>query len=303
MRKHPRFVTHDRVLVRVDGREDLRVMWMSDISKGGLFARTDEPPPLRSRVEVAIETPDGNLTLQAEVVHVLDVATAKAYGRDAGVGLQLTGLDAIRRAALERYVEGLSAQPAPDPTAAGPVVDDGALLRTVQDFLKGFEEEDLYRATGLGPLSSAREVSTRLSRLQALFEAPADGLKPAQQLRVERARALLRKVAALLTDPARRLDHDFRHGHVLAEERIAAASGPGELEALRVAWHRAFDWKLAEAEKHAGTALKFEQVLDFDKAINAGRASLNFDPFNVDLRHALEVWQRRADQARSLRRS
>jgi hypothetical protein len=68
-------------------------------------------------------------------------------------------------------------------------------------------------------------------------------------------------------------------------------------------WHRAFDWKLAEAEKHAGAALKFEQVLDFDKAITAGRAALNFDPFNTDLRHAIEVWHRRADQARGLRRT
>ena len=79
---------------RIAGRSELKTLWMEDISKGGLFVRTDNPPPRGSTLEVLINTPDGDLVLKAEVVHVVDEGSAKASGHPAGVGLQFCDLGA-----------------------------------------------------------------------------------------------------------------------------------------------------------------------------------------------------------------
>lgn len=289
MRQHPRFVTREQVLLEVEGRNDLRATWMSDISKGGLFVQTSEDLPLRTAVTVHIRTPDGELALGAEVVHAVP-------GPQGGVGLQFVDLTLERRRAIEAYVEGLAerlhaAEAAPPP----PNARAEEVVRAVQNFLRGFEREDLYGAVGAEPTASPEELTHRLRSLTGLFESPADALPPAVAARMSHARSLLRRVGALLTDPSRRLDFDLRHGHVFAERRIALAGGADAVVDLRDRWHQTFPDRIRSAEKAAAEAIKCVNRLDLDGALAAGTAALEDDPFNTELRDVVRQWQQRAD--------
>lgn len=296
MRRHPRFIAPQKVLLQAQDRNELRPVWIGDISKGGLYVHTDEPPALRSRVEVTVETPEGALALTAEVVHVLDPGTAAAYGQPPGVGLQFVDLDADTRRVIEHYVEGLAAGLGRGSGAPAPALgDERVLLDAMQVFLESFEGEDLYAAVGAGPSATPAEMEARMRGLERLFAQPPETLRPAQQTRLGHARKLLQKVKALLLDPMRRLDYDLRHGHVRADERVAAAT-PEEVEELRKVWHRTFDSRLREAERHAARALKAEQILDYAAAAREGREALVHDPFNMDLRRAIHEWEKRAAQ-------
>ena len=76
---------------------------------------------------------------------------------------------------------------------------------------------------------------------------------PPQMARIQAAEKLLERTAFLMSSPIRRLEYDFRHGDVRADERIAAAkSNTGaSLAELRKAWSMAFPDKPGRALEEA----------------------------------------------------
>jgi hypothetical protein len=267
----------------------MRVLWTQDVSCGGLFVHTTQPPPLRSRLQVTIETPDGSIDLPAEVVHVLSPEVAEQFGRNPGVGLQFIDLSPSQTREIERYVDGIA-------SSLGHDSDDSAeaqldeTLQWVRDLLRGYEGNDLYAAIGLEPTATRDEIQDRCQTLADRFETPPETLTPAQDVRVSRAASLVRKIRALLTDEERRLMYDFRQGFILAEHRMQGQNVE-TIDRFRSLWHRLFPERVAEAEKHAGTALRYEQLRDFDRAVSAGSAALHFDPFNHQLKTAILEWR------------
>ena len=296
MREHPRFVTKEQVILDVSGRNELRPVWMSDISKGGLFVRSQDGLPLRTTVVVHIRSPDGTLALEAEVVHVVPAGP----GVEAGIGLQFVNLSPERRRAIEVGVEGLAERLevlGELPSAPGPKAEE--VIRAVQNFLRGFEREDLYAALGVEPPATPEEVGHRLASLSGLFESAPEALPPALAARMSHARSLLARVGALMKDPSRRLDYDLRHGHVFPERRMALARGPEAIAALRDRWHHTFPERLRSAERQAAEAIKCINRLDLEGAIAAGTEALEDDPFNAELRDVVRQWQHRAELRRS----
>lgn len=292
MRQDPRFITKEEILLKVSSRNELRPVWMSDMSKGGLFVQTADPPELRSTVSVRISTPEGALDLSAEVVHVVE-PNAHFPG---GVGLQFTNLDADKRGAIERYVEGLAEQLTRGDDAqaeARRAADEETLEREVRHFLQGFEQEDLYGAVGALPTASRAELAGRLQQLMNLFDAPPPNLRPTTKTRLQHAKSLLKKATILMMDPDRRLDFDFRHGHVHAEHRIANARGPAEIAHLRDLWHQLHRHSLQEAEHAAARALEHVNKLDYESALTEAGRALERDPFNMELRAAMQEWKHR----------
>lgn len=291
-RRHPRFVARQSVELLAEDRNDLRQVWVADISKGGLFVETDDPPPLRSKLQVAIQTPDGVIRLSAEVVHVLDTDTATAAGAKPGVGLQFVDLDADYRTAIEAYVEGLSqtltevTEPPPPPT------DQKAVMAVIKRVMQGFEDEDLYAALGMPPLASTREIEVRVGEVIRLLNGATDALGAAQATRASHVQHLVRKASALLLHPDRRLDYDLRHGHIYPRERLAVAD-ENERQLMRQAWHRNNPDALAMAEKHANLAARYEGVMKYKDAVVQAEKALEFDPFNPELWAALDTWQER----------
>jgi uncharacterized protein (TIGR02266 family) len=107
-----------RAWPRVPAR--LRVGWTSskdflsayskNISRGGIFIATDDPPALREVVELSVELPDGKPPVKshAEVVHCVSVAQARATGTVAGAGLQFLDASDDFRERLDACIEALS---------------------------------------------------------------------------------------------------------------------------------------------------------------------------------------------------
>lgn len=287
MREHPRFITHEEVRLEVEGRNDLRPVWMSDISKGGLFVQTPSPPPLRSRVTVTIDTPDGALALRGEVVHVLE-------GPHGGVGIQFLDLTPERRGGIEAYVEGLAAR-LDDAAGSGDLtsVETARVQQAVTRFLKGFESEDLYSALDLTPDATGAEVEARIAELKALFATKPRKLPPATGARIAHAKTLLFKVSTLMRDPRRRRDYDFRHGHIFAERRIVEARSAEGVEALREQWQTIYDDRTRQAQKAVAEAIRAVNKLDYETAVAAGETALADDPFNLELRDAMREWKTR----------
>jgi uncharacterized protein (TIGR02266 family) len=108
----------DRAWPRVPAR--LRVGWTSskdflsayskNISRGGIFIATDNPPALRVIVELSVELPDGKppVKTHAEVVHCVPPAQARATGTQAGAGLQFIDASDDFRERLDACIAALS---------------------------------------------------------------------------------------------------------------------------------------------------------------------------------------------------
>ena len=291
-RRHPRFVTEQQVELEAEDRNELRAVWMTDISKGGLFVETDDPPPLRTRVVVGIETPEGRLELAAEVVHIVAASSAARLGINPGVGLQFVDLSQERQRMIEAYVEGLTTGPLPPETNEVVENDQQRVIAVMKAVLAGYETEDLYRAIDIDPMASDDEVAARITEMSDVLNAPAPGLSAAQQSRARHVQSLLRRIRALLTNPDRRLDYDLRHGHLFPRHRLAEADPAGR-ERLRRIWHRNNPGALPQAEKHASLALRYEGVMKYREAIEAATEALKYDPFNEDIWRAVDTWKAR----------
>jgi uncharacterized protein (TIGR02266 family) len=94
------------LLVRCDSWNEFVQHYATDISQGGMFIVTDDPPELLSDIEVQISLPEGHdVMLRAQVVHIIDKAQAERDGRPAGIGVQFLNLDTMRKAQIHQLVE------------------------------------------------------------------------------------------------------------------------------------------------------------------------------------------------------
>lgn len=268
----------------------MRVVWTQDVSCGGLFVQTAEPPPFGTRLVVVIETPDGSIQLPAEVVHVLPRDVADQFGRSPGVGLQFVELTEPMKRAIERYVDGIAQRLTQE--VEPPPEEPDALVDHARRILQSFEDNDLYEAVGVDPRADGATIHRSAQALIRSLERCPPSLSPAQSARIERALSVLRKIHVLLIEPGRRLEYDLRRDLVYAKERLHGST-PAEAERLRAIWCEIHPGRIEEAERYAAEALRFDQVLDVENALTAGSAALHRDPFNVPLRNIIERWRQR----------
>ncbi len=294
-RQHPRFVAPGRVELHLKDRDELRQVWLHDISKGGLFVETNSPPAFQSKIEVLIDTPDGKLVLHATVVHVVDRACAQQRSMPAGVGLQFSDLNTKKRKAIQQYVDGLKTklahalqdQRGPDTEKAREVVKRARAL------LDDSENQDLYVALGLWPTAMENKLSSRIDELEALFSQDNLHLTPPQATRVQAARSLLKRIRSILCKSSRRLDYDFRNGHVRADERIYQAKvriGPS-IDSLRAAWNRAAPTQVDRAALLTRQAFEARQKKNLAIAVELGEAAVEHNPFFLELRRDVKAWK------------
>lgn len=105
-RRDKRIAALRGLLVRCDSWNEFVQHYATDISQGGMFIVTDDPPELMSDIEVQMSLPEGHdVMLRAQVVHVIDKAQAERDGRPAGIGVQFLNLDAMRKAQIHQLVE------------------------------------------------------------------------------------------------------------------------------------------------------------------------------------------------------
>ena len=103
-----------RLQVGWSSPRDFLVAYSENISRGGIFVATPQPPPLRDVVELLLELPDGLAPARtdAEVIQSITPAQALQLKRAAGAGLQFVGSDDEFRRRLDLCIDNLLNQPA-----------------------------------------------------------------------------------------------------------------------------------------------------------------------------------------------
>ena len=96
-----------RLRVGWTSSRDFLSAWSQNISRGGIFIATDNPPALREIVELSVELPDGKPPVKshAEVVHCVTPEQARRTGAVAGAGLQFLDADDDFRERLDACIE------------------------------------------------------------------------------------------------------------------------------------------------------------------------------------------------------
>jgi uncharacterized protein (TIGR02266 family) len=125
-----------------------------DLSRHGIFIRTEEFLPIGDVVELTLHLPDGSGALKviSRVAHIMSDRGARALGRRAGMGLEFLEQDEAHRARLEAFLESLIEELTPPPTlmptVARVLVADGStrLLERLSTALgdAGFEVETAH---------------------------------------------------------------------------------------------------------------------------------------------------------------
>jgi len=104
-----------RAFPRVDARfgvrfgnvQDFVLEYAANISAGGVFVQTENPPELHSVITVILELPDGGSPVEAKgrVVHRVTPAEAKARSTLAGAGVQFVDATDEFRERIDRAIE------------------------------------------------------------------------------------------------------------------------------------------------------------------------------------------------------
>jgi uncharacterized protein (TIGR02266 family) len=98
-----------RFSIRWSSKREFLAAYAENISRGGVFMATENPPPLREVIELQLDLPDGEppARTQAEVVQRTTVEEARASGRVAGAGMQFIGADDEFRRRLDACIAKL----------------------------------------------------------------------------------------------------------------------------------------------------------------------------------------------------
>ncbi len=120
---------HTALQVGFPDLPSLSAEFVTNISQGGLFVKTELPPALREKVRLTLTLPDGSqVSTDAEVVHVVSVEDAQAKGHAAGVGLSFNRADDEFQGKISLLLANYRER---RPRVL--VVDDNAFFRTVLD--------------------------------------------------------------------------------------------------------------------------------------------------------------------------
>lgn len=105
-RKQKRYEANHPLLVKCESWGDFAQTYAADVSQGGMFIITDDPPPLLSFVDVKMGLPEGHeIVLRGRVVHVIPPAQAAAEGRQAGVGVEFQEIEPEFKLQIHHLVE------------------------------------------------------------------------------------------------------------------------------------------------------------------------------------------------------
>jgi uncharacterized protein (TIGR02266 family) len=96
-----------RFAVRFSSVQEFVLEYAANISAGGVFVRTDNPPDLETVVQVSLDLPGGGPPASAKAVVVHRVTTEQARERNtlAGVGVQFVEADDEFRERIDRAIE------------------------------------------------------------------------------------------------------------------------------------------------------------------------------------------------------
>ena len=109
-RTFPRY--NARFAVRFATVQEFVLEYAANISAGGVFVTTNDPPPMETVVRVMMELPGGGPAVEAKavVVHRVTPEQAKERNTPAGVGVQFVDADDRFRERMDRAIESILKQ-------------------------------------------------------------------------------------------------------------------------------------------------------------------------------------------------
>ena len=112
--REPRLITRCRVEFE---RLDQRIVAESeDLSRRGVFVRTEELLPVGAVTELTLTLPDDvKLRVISRVIHLLSPSAARALGRHVGMGFEFLESEAHGRSSLDEYLDDLLEEMTPPP--------------------------------------------------------------------------------------------------------------------------------------------------------------------------------------------
>ncbi len=295
LRRFPRFEARDRVVVDIADKNELSEMYTNNISMGGLYIETQDPPPVGTRLTVQLSTPDGALDLTGEVVHA---ASDPMGDMPPGIGFQFDKLSVAQKTALDSYILGITNR-----LALIEVDTDDGVAKRAMTLLRAVEAGRLYEAVGLDPRADTAAVNSKLADVEARFKKAAVKAEGSDGLRINNALRVLMRLKEILGRPTRRLSYDFQHGLERVEERLEEAKRGGPTpQDMRGVWAKVFPDRVNEANRLVGQALAAEKAGNYDDAARHGQAALDKDPFYVSLRKRVAVWAHMDDIVAMMKR-
>jgi Flp pilus assembly protein TadD len=107
VQKHPRYRWNAPVDV-VTVSAEIQQWPAENISLGGIFLRTNQPPPLGSFLRLRLRSDNDTIGLLGKVVHIIDAATAAEKAHPPGIGVQFENVPPKTSEVLKRFVDGLA---------------------------------------------------------------------------------------------------------------------------------------------------------------------------------------------------
>jgi serine/threonine-protein kinase len=253
--------------------------------------RADAPlPPVRSRVHIALPSPEGDAAeVQGEVVRHVTPSDAARWRMAPGFAVELGALSGRQRAALEALAARLAA---PGGSASGPATGTAASAaalstRTIEE-LERRAALGLYEALGARSDSGFPEIRERARAVRREIEALRPSL-PAVVLS-SRVPALLARIdaaAAQLGTPAERIMLDARRGNFQGVAHCVTAGMPSAVIAERRRTFLAEDPGRAErAQRDLARARMAAKLGNREGALAAYEAALGEDPLDLALHEA-----------------
>jgi uncharacterized protein (TIGR02266 family) len=220
------------VRVRFANRRQLKQAFFRDISKGGMFLRTETPLAVHERVPLVLELPDGQtLELLSEVAHVV-LPIGATPARPAGMAVRFLDFTSAKRNVIEDFLQrskthvpiGVETAPVPKlartMTPAMPLPAMENLVRALRRLVwlcgdaRPLADVDYYQILGLSPTATTDEIREACTVLRILLDpqAPpeglADRLTPAQITRLTILGDTIAEIERTLTNAARRAQYD-----------------------------------------------------------------------------------------------
>ncbi|PTL79668.1 serine/threonine-protein kinase [Vitiosangium sp. GDMCC 1.1324] len=254
----------------------------TDLTRGGMFLCTDQAlPPLLSRVTLALEHPDGELTCECEVVRHVKAEEASTWGMAAGFGVQFVEPSISFKAAVAHLMLGQPLNTLHPPT-------DPAAEAEVEQVLAPYRErgtEDLYAILALPPDTGCEELRLRARRAcHALERLRARPISPPLRAKVDMVLERVRKASETLGHPQRRAAYDAERGNFHGVARcLYAGLTPTQLEELRRDFLARRPHTQGPLRVHLATAQAHQQAGLLGHAREAYERALILDPLSLEL--------------------
>jgi eukaryotic-like serine/threonine-protein kinase len=252
-------------------------------SHGGMYlAERETPPPLFTRVRIALPGPGGaTVELAGEVVRHVTAADAARWRMAPGYAVQLGATGAEGRAALDALVVRLCAAE-PPATAPAPIPVAAALSL---EALERRAAAGPYELLGAPADAGFPEIREQARAVRAEIEALRPRLPPDQQAsRVPALLARLDAAAGQLSSPGERLLFDARRGNFRGIAHcVTAGASPAVVESRRRALLAEQPGREAEAQRLVARARVAAKLGNAAAALATYESALRADPLDLRL--------------------